>query len=1127
MPKWGSIAIGLLAFGISLIVWQKLAVIEGIDGTNSDLWRHSLPVFGFVLSLTIFFLSRQSSTEGRDRKSDVTSAGEYLTTALEATGDGFLVLDPDLNVVSFSEHIRESIGLPKEIAQPGAPLAELLEFRVKRGDYGDGDRTRIVARRLEGYRTLTPKMVEEKIADKVFEIIRERATDGSLIAIFHDITHRSEWESEISQSREAVERERRRLNDAIEALDVGFAMYDSDDCLVVHNGRFAKIYPHLSDLLIPGQKFEDILRGGCQRTGEHIEAGQSVDEWVDVRVQMLRQHAKGIVANVDGRWILVNNYASADGGVVCIRTDVTDIKKAETDLEERTKVLQAVLGSMAQGIVAFGKDLKLQAWNDRFLKIRGYPEALAKVGTDFEEFMKYDVEHQEFARDLGDADVEKQIERARRFEPHEFERQRPDGSYVEVRGGPIPDGGFVSTYTDITERKAVEQDLMRARDAAEAASEAKANFLASMSHEIRTPMNGVLGMAGLLSQTSLDDDQVEILDTIRESGNSLLTIINDILDFSKMEAGKLSIENIPLSLENVLEGASATIAPTADRKGVRIICYVDPALPDSLLGDPVRLRQIIFNLTGNAVKFSEEGEVIVRADKVSENNDEVTLRLSVADQGIGISADALEGLFEAFSQAEGSTTRRFGGTGLGLTICRHITDMMGGMISVDSQIGSGATFKVEISLRKTDQVPVEVREDLTGLDVLVVTSSSTMDFVVSGYLENNGASVLTVGSMKAASTAVENGSSSGKSFDIAVVDFEPELNPDNQLLNLLSEANIKTVVLARGRRRAARIEGGNQVNLDGHPLYRHRLINAVAIAAGRASPLTKPEDESDTQTEIVLPTAEEALASGTLILLAEDNPTNRQVIGRQLAKLGYVCEMADDGRQALAAWRKKDYALLLTDCHMPYMDGFELTEAVRELEKNNSRRAPIVAVTANALEGEAERCIAAGMDDYLSKPLAMVDLKNVLRKWMPQAISANVAVDQNPVDIDGNDAGKAEQVSEAPSTIQTSVVDPKFLRDTFGDDDETILEIMQDYIDPASETVGEIRSAYSAHDAVQIGAAGHKLKSASRSIGADGLADICARLEAAGKSDNWPEIERNYKQLDPMFEAVLAEISAM
>jgi len=310
-------------------------------------------------------------------------------------------------------------------------------------------------------------------------------------------------------------------------------------------------------------------------------------------------------------------------------------------------------------------------------------------------------------------------------------------------------------------------------------------------------------------------------------------------------------------------------------------------------------------------------------------------------------------------------------------------------------------------------------------------------------------------------------------------------------------------------------------------LYRHRLINAVAIAAGRASPMTRPEDESETLTEIVLPTAEEALASGTLILLAEDNPTNRQVIGRQLAKLGYVCEMADDGRQALAAWREKDYALLLTDCHMPYMDGFELTAAVRELEKGDSRRAPIVAVTANALEGEAERCIAAGMDDYLSKPLAMVDLKNVLRKWMPQAIPASVSVDQNHIDNDEDDAGKNEKTPDVSSTIQASVVDPKFLRDTFGDDDETILEIMQDYIDPANETVGEIRSAYSAHDAAQIGAAGHKLKSASRSIGADGLADICARLEAAGKSDDWPEIERNYKQLDPMFEAVLAEITAM
>ncbi|MBT3702100.1 MAG: response regulator, partial [Alphaproteobacteria bacterium] len=684
---------------------------------------------------------------------------------------------------------------------------------------------------------------------------------------------------------------------------------------------------------------------------------------------------------------------------------------------------------------------------------------------------------------------------------------------------PIPGGGFVSTYTDITERKAAEQELRRALDAAEAASDAKANFLASMSHEIRTPMNGVLGMADLLSQTTLDDDQTQILDTIRDSGNSLLTIINDILDFSKIEAGKLTIESIPLALEDIIEGASATIAPGADRKGVRIVSYVDPDLPATLLGDPVRLRQIVFNLTGNAVKFSEQGEVIVRADRVSEDDNAVTIRLSVVDQGIGISKDALEGLFEAFSQAENSTTRRFGGTGLGLTICRHITDLMGGKISVDSEIGSGSTFSVEVSLKKPDQQSTRNREDLSGLDILLVTNSSMMPQVMRSYLEKENANCVVAISMQQALEALEQKTFSGKPFDVVVVDVDPVLNMDGKLSENLSATSMKCVLLARGRRRSARIENSNTVNLDGHPLYRGRLVKAVAVAAGRASPLARPEAEDTQIAEVELPTTAQALAAGTLILLAEDNPTNRQVIGRQLNKLGYVCEMADDGKLALAAWRSKQYALLLTDCHMPYMDGFELTAAVRADEKNGNRRAPIVAVTANALEGEAERCIAAGMDDYLSKPLAMVDLKNTLRKWMPAA-QAGVA----PPAVKTDESNPSAQ---ADVNTRSGVVDPKFLRETFGDDEETIREIMQDYVGPAGETVGEIDAAYEAKDAAQIGAAGHKLKSASRSIGADGLADICARLEAAGKSDDWPEIERNYDQLEPMFTAVMANIAAM
>ena len=1121
MPKWGSIAVGLLVFGLTLVLWSITGSFDRSGAPETDWFRHIILALSAGLSLLIIYLLIRFGTDKSGGNNSVSAVGEYLTKALDSTGDGFFILDPNMKFVAFSERLRVLADLPARLSAPGASMHDHLIYRAERGDYGDVDIDikQLVANRLEFYRTLETDSVEERFGEQVFEVIRKRASDGSVIAIFHDITYRSEWEAEIKQSRDAVERERGRLRDAIEALEVGFAMYDSDECLVIHNQRYAQMYSAVSELLFPGRNYEEILREGCQRTNAHEKTGETIDEWVKERLLRLRARDQGAVHDVNGRWLMDNNYPLADGGVVTIRTDVTDLKLAETDLEEQTRMLHAVMGSMAQGIVAFSDDLKLQVWNDHFLEIRGYPKELARVGTDFEDFMKYDVEHHEFDKGSPEYDVSKQIARARLFEPHAFERQRPDGNYIEVRGGPIPGGGFVSTYTDITERKAAEQELRRALDAAEAASDAKANFLASMSHEIRTPMNGVLGMADLLSQTTLDDDQTQILDTIRDSGNSLLTIINDILDFSKIEAGKLTIESIPLALEDIIEGASATIAPGADRKGVRIVSYVDPDLPATLLGDPVRLRQIVFNLTGNAVKFSEQGEVIVRADRVSEDDNAVTIRLSVVDQGIGISKDALEGLFEAFSQAENSTTRRFGGTGLGLTICRHITDLMGGKISVDSEIGSGSTFSVEVSLKKPDQQSTRNREDLSGLDILLVTNSSMMPQVMRSYLEKENANCVVAISMQQALEALEQKTFSGKPFDVVVVDVDPVLNMDGKLSENLSATSMKCVLLARGRRRSARIENSNTVNLDGHPLYRGRLVKAVAVAAGRASPLARPEAEDTQIAEVELPTTAQALAAGTLILLAEDNPTNRQVIGRQLNKLGYVCEMADDGKLALAAWRSKQYALLLTDCHMPYMDGFELTAAVRADEKNGNRRAPIVAVTANALEGEAERCIAAGMDDYLSKPLAMVDLKNTLRKWMPAA-QAGVA----PPAVKTDESNPSAQ---ADVNTRSGVVDPKFLRETFGDDEETIREIMQDYVGPAGETVGEIDAAYEAKDAAQIGAAGHKLKSASRSIGAYGLADICARLEAAGKSDDWPEIERNYDQLEPMFTAVMANIAAM
>jgi PAS domain S-box-containing protein len=681
---------------------------------------------------------------------------------------------------------------------------------------------------------------------------------------------------------------------------------------------------------------------------------------------------------------------------------------------------------------------------------------------------------------------------------------------------------FAGMVRDITERKRAEVELVAAHDEAQAATEAKGAFLATMSHEIRTPMTGVIGMVDMLVHTKLDDDQRQMTRTVRDSAYALLTIINDILDFSKIEAGKLELEAIPFSIRDAIEGVSETLGPNAANKGIRINIHVDPDIPNAVLGDQVRIRQILFNIGGNAVKFTEEGRVSIRARLVPDEDEKrVTVRFEIIDSGIGISKEAQADLFTEFSQAESSTTRRFGGTGLGLSICLRLTEMMDGKIEVESELGEGSTFIVALSFPIAEDHTIKSDgQDLAGLNVLFVGDDAEQRELDAEYLRHCGADVTTVGEIDETKTMALAAVSLRKPFDSVVLGsawpLESRAAHIQAMQNEADLASTRFVLMTETRTKTDRVEIANTVYVESDPLRRAPFIHAVAVSAGRASP-----DISYDENEIVVeaakaPTIEEAEAAGTLILVAEDNLTNQNVIRRQLNLLGYATDMTSDGKQALEALESKRYAVLLTDCHMPEMDGFELARTIRNSERDSDRHLPIIAITASVLAAEIDRCFEAGMDDSLPKPLEMPKLKAALNKWMP--VSPAKDVDAAPLAV-----AAAPQFAEG----DTATVDPSALQSIFGDDPDTIREIMREFIEPSRNIVEEIESALAGRAAADIGAGAHKLKSAARSIGANELADLCQDLETAGKTEDWEAIDISAPRLPDIMQEVVKYIEAL
>lgn len=638
-------------------------------------------------------------------------------------------------------------------------------------------------------------------------------------------------------------------------------------------------------------------------------------------------------------------------------------------------------------------------------------------------------------------------------------------------------------------------DLEKAKNDAERATQSKSQFLAAMSHEIRTPMNGVLGMLELLTHSELKKDQRRIINVIEGSAKSLLQIINDILDFSKIEAGKLDIEYSDTDIASIIESAISSQAITAHNKGLSFRVWIDPGLARVAKTDQVRLRQILSNLISNAIKYTESGHVSVFAEAGSiENTGRQVIKLQVRDTGIGVSEENQKKLFQPFVQAEESTTRRFGGTGLGLVICRRLAELMDAKISMTSVEGKGTsvTFRHAVEV-----VEASSRPNLPeAMSITLIADNPFMRKIITTYCEKWGVQCIDKTALAEDQQALLGIFQTDSSDAILVSEHLLKVRYDIQrsAAEWVSENRAGKTLLLQDLPEWGGGASGNEVfNLSGNPLLPGDFVRALQEVAGWS---VSDDAETEITSKALVPFDRAvAIECGQLVLVVEDHPVNQQVIQQQMRLLGYLCEIAENGREGFAAWQSGDYALIFTDIHMPIMDGYELVSAIREQEqKEGMDRTPVIALTANALSGEALKCKEAGMDDYLSKPVELQTMKGMITRYLPERRVTGKTKGALQAPEQAAEAGSGQPGDERLYDLSEMI-------DLFGDK-ESVYPMVSGFIESTRQDIDALGAAFGQPDKYRIGEIAHRLKSALKAIGSREVARTADHIETMAGSGN-------------------------